>query len=333
MKIFITGASGFVGGHATKRLVAAGHEVLAMARSDKSAARVRALGAEPVRCDLTTVEAGHLGGVDVVLHCAAYAEEYGTRAQFEEANVVGTQRMLDAAKEAGVARFIHIGTEAALFDGRPLHEIDETQPYPARQRFLYSETKAEAERRVLAAHRPGFFTLSLRPRLVWGPGDETVLKAMKRMSDEGSWVWLDQGRARTSTCYVGNLVHAIELALERGEGGQAYFITDDEDRTIKDFLTRYADAAGIALKGPSLPGALVRPVGRFVEGLWRALGLRKTPPVTGLAVAFMSTEVTVRIDKAKAGLGYAPVVPVDQGMATLQGLIDVEVGPRLAAVA
>lgn len=85
-----------------------------------------------------------LRGMDVVVHAAAYAEEWGTRAQFWEANVDGTQKTLDAARRAGVARFVHIGTEAAVFDGHDLVNIDETREYPAVQKYLYSETKAEA---------------------------------------------------------------------------------------------------------------------------------------------------------------------------------------------
>ena len=88
----------------------------------------------------------HLEGVDAVVHCAAFVEEWGTRAQFWEANVEGTTQLLSAARDAGVKRFVHIGTEAALFAGGDLVDVDETHPLPAKQRYLYSETKAEAEK-------------------------------------------------------------------------------------------------------------------------------------------------------------------------------------------
>src|SRR5687768_12680329 len=144
MVVFVTGGSGFVGGHAIRDLVAAGHTVRALARSERSADAVSRLGAEPVRRDLTEVGAADLAGVDAVVHAAAFVEEYGTREQFWSINVDGTQRLLDAARDADVKRFVHIGTEAALFDGHDLVDIDETHPYPERQKFLYSETKAEA---------------------------------------------------------------------------------------------------------------------------------------------------------------------------------------------
>jgi nucleoside-diphosphate-sugar epimerase len=318
MRVFITGASGFVGSHASERLVAAGHEVLAMARSDRSAAAVARFGAAPVRCSLDDVAAEHLEGVDAVVHCAAFVEEYGTREQFRAVNVEGTQRLLDAARAAGVRRFVHIGTEAALFDGADLLDVDETRPYPERQRFLYSESKAEAERRVLAASGGGLETVSLRPRLVWGPRDNSVLPAVLRMIEDGGWAWLDGGAHRTSTCHVSNLAAAIELALTRGRGGQAYFVADDGERSMKDFLSALTGTRGVTPPERSVPGWLVRPVSAAVEGTWRLLGLEKTPPMTRFAVAMMSASITVRTDKAREELGYRPEISVDQGMAALR---------------
>ncbi|WP_437769240.1 NAD-dependent epimerase/dehydratase family protein [Sorangium sp. So ce281] len=217
MKVFVTGGSGFIGGHLIEGLVRAGHEVSALARSPRSADVVRRHGAAPVAADLGTLKGEDLAGAEAAVHCAAYVEEWGTRAQFWEGNVEGTARALDAARAAGVRRFVHVGTEAALFDGHDLVDIDEAHPYPGRQRFLYSETKAEAERRVLAANEPGgMTTVSIRPRLVWGPRDATVLPVVLRMAREGSFAWLDGGGARTSTTPAGG-----DRQRARGRAGQA----------------------------------------------------------------------------------------------------------------
>ncbi len=317
MKVFVTGGSGFVGGHALERL-AREHTVYAMARGTGSAETVARYGATAVRCDLDTVSADHLAGCDAVVHCAAFVEEWGTREQFWKGNVEGTTRMLQAAREAGVGRFVHIGTEAALFDGHDLVDIDETCPYPPRQRYLYSETKAEAERRVLAADAPGFATLSVRPRFVWGPRDTSVLPAVLRMAREGAWAWIDQGRHLTSTTHVTNLALALDLALTRGHGGSAYFVADDGTRTLRTFLTALAATQGVDLPDRSIPGALARPFAQGLETVWRALGIGKAPPMTAFAIAMMSRSVTVKTDKARADLGYAPVLDVEAGLAALR---------------
>jgi nucleoside-diphosphate-sugar epimerase len=313
MRIFVTGASGFIGGHLTEAL-SGRHEVLALARSEKSAAQVARFGATPVRGELGAVRPDDLRGVDAVVHAAAFVEEWGTRAQFWQANVDGTTQLLEAAQQAGVRRFVHVGTEAALFDGRDLVGIDETHPYPARQRYLYSETKAEAERRVLAANGPAFTAVSVRPRFVWGPRDTSVLPAVLRMAKAKSFAWIDGGRQRTSTTHVANLVHALELALEKGRGGEAYFVADDGERTIHDFLTALAATQGTDLGDKRVPSAVARPAARAIEGVWRLLRIAKAPPMTRFAVDMMSSTVTVRTAKARSHLGYAPVISVEEGM-------------------
>ncbi|MCA9650497.1 MAG: NAD-dependent epimerase/dehydratase family protein [Myxococcales bacterium] len=316
MRIFVTGASGFVGGHVVEGLEA-DHEVLAMARSDRSQAAVEAFGARAVRCNLGTIEASHLQGVDAVIHCAARVEDYGPREAFWEANVEGTQRMLDASRTAGVRRFVHIGTEAAVFDGHDLVDIDERHPYPRRHRFLYSETKAEAERRVLAASDQTMTALSLRPRLIWGPRDNSVLPALVDTIERGAFAWIDGGRPRTSTVHVANLVHALELALTRGRGGEAYFVTDGEDSTYREFLGRLVATTGARVPERSVPGALLRPVAWLVERSWGLLRPSARPPLSRFAVAMMSSTVTIDISKAREELGYAPVIGVDEGLRQL----------------
>lgn len=316
MRVFITGASGFIGGQVAETL-SAKHEVLALSRSARSAELAKRRGATPVLGRLGAVDAADLEGVDAVVHCAAFVEEWGTREQFWETNVTGTQQLLEAARRAGVARFIHIGTEAALFDGRDLVDVDESHPYPERHRFLYSETKAEAERLVLAANAPKFTTIALRPRFVWGPGDQTVLPAILRMAREGRFAWIDGGNVRTSTTHVANLVHAVSLALGRGQGGRAYFIADDGERTLREMLTRLAATQGVTLPNRSLPGKVARALAAVTEGAWRLLRLERQPPLTRFTACMLSSNVTVRTDRARAELGYAPVITVDQGIAEL----------------
>ena len=362
MRVFVTGGSGFVGGHLIERLVRDGHEVVAMARSDRSAERVAGYGATPSRTDLDRVGPTHLEGCDAVIHAAAHVEEHGSREEFWRINVEGTQRMLDAAKRAGgvvgsagsaaggvvgaagsaaggvvgsagsaaggvvgsagsaagVKRFVHVGTEAILLnDTRDLIDVDESFPVPKHHRFLYSETKAEAEARVLAANDPQLTTIALRPRLVWGPRDETILPAIARMVDAGSFAWIDGGRARTSTTHVHNLVEALVLALTRGEGGRAYFVADDGTRTLKDFLSALAATRGIRIPNRSVPSVVLRPLARALEKGWQLARRPGPAPLTPFAVCVMSRSVTIRTDRARRELGYAPIVGVDEGLRAL----------------
>ena len=318
MRIFVTGASGFIGGAIARHLAAqADHEVLAMSRSDRSDLAVKELGAQPVRCDLGSVGAGDLAGCEAVVHCAAHVEPWGTREEVTEINVGGTRRLLAAAREAGVGRFVHMSTEAVLWRGQHLRDVDETCPYPESTPYLYAETKAEAERRVVAANRQGLETIVLRPRFVWGPGDQTIVPEARKMVDQGVFAWIDGGRARTSTTHVANLVHATELALTRGAPGGIYFVTDGEVTDFRSFLTRLLAANGVTLPERSLPGWLMRPAAAVVEGVWRTLGIRSAPPVTRHAVDLLCCDCILDDRRARSELGYAPVIDVERGLREL----------------
>jgi len=320
MRIFITGASGFIGG-AIAQAMTTDHEVLAMSRSDKSDLRVKELGATPIRCDLATLEPGGIPDCDAVVHCAAYVESWGTREQTWQINVEGTERTLNAARAAGARRFLHMSTEAVLWRGQDLVDVSEDHPYPDSTPYLYSETKAEAERLVRAANQNGGMeTVMLRPRFVWGPGDQTLAPEIKAMVEKGAFMWIDGGRARTSTTHIDNLVHGAKLVLERGTGGEAYFVTDGEVRSFREFLPELMKAYGVELGDRSMPSLIVRPAATLTEGIWRTFKLSGTPPITRHAIDLMCCDCILKIDKIENELGYKPVVSVIEGLRQLKEL-------------
>lgn len=288
-----------------------------MSRSERSDATIAALGARPLRCDLESVEAGHLAGVEAVLHCAAFVEQWGPADAWERFNVGGTARMLGAAKAAGARRFIHISTESVLWHGQHLRNADETYPLALTSPYPYSRTKARAEVLVAQAAAPDFVTIILRPRFIWGPGDTTLLPAVRQMAQAGAWMWIDGGRARTSTTHVDNLVHAIELSLSNGERGQAYFVLDDGVRTMKEMVSGIAASEGIVLPDKELPAWLAEFAGAACEGVWRLFSLKGEPPLTRFSAMIMSREAILSDAKARASLGYRPVIGVEEGMRQL----------------
>ncbi len=319
MRIFVTGASGFIGGAIAKDLVR-DHEVLAMSRSQQSDVRVKELGAEPVRCDLTSLEPGQIPECDAVIHCAAFVEPWGSREVVWAINVEGTRRVLSAAKAAGGRRFLHMSTEAVLWKGQNLINVKEDHPYAENSPFLYSETKAEAERIVRSASCEEFETITLRPRFVWGPGDQTLAPEIESMVAKGAFMWIDGGRATTSTTHIDNLVHGAKLLLDSGLPGEVYFVTDDENCCFRDFLPKLMGACGVELGDRSMPSAIARPAAALVEGLWRVFGIASAPPLTRHAIGLMACDCTLNIDKIKDGLGYQPIISVSAGLEQLKML-------------
>lgn len=317
MRIFVTGASGFVGGAATQALGLAGHTVRAMSRSAKSDPVIAARGGTPVRCDLEDVTAAHIGDAEAIVHCAAFVEQWGPVEAWKRLNIDGTARMLSAAREAGAKRFIHISTESVLWRGQHLRGVDETYPRAPNSPYPYSWTKARAEELVEAANAPEFQTIILRPRFIWGPGDTTLLPVIEHMAKSGQWQWIDNGRAKTSTTHIANLVHAIELALTKGNGGQAYFILDDGVRTMKEIISAIAATRGITLPNKSVPSWAADTLAAVAEGAWRAFNLKGEPPVTRFGAMIMSRDSVLIDAKARREMGYAPVISVEEGLRQL----------------
>ncbi len=317
---FVTGGSGFIGGALIRRLVTDGWRVQALARSDAAANTVADRGGEAVRGDLHDVAAMAAGarGCDVAFHCAAMLGDWGTREEFERGNVEGTRSVIEACRRAGVRRLVHVGTEAALLSGAPLVQVDETAPLRPDSPALYSATKAQAEAEVVAAAGESLETVVVRPRLVWGPGDTTILPALADAVQNGRFAWIGGGRHLTSTSHVDNVVEGLVLGAERGTSGEVYFVTDGEPIVFRDFVTRLLATRGISAPGRSLPAPLARAAAAAGETLWRRLPLRGRPPITRLALWLSSLETTIDITKARTQLGYVPLRTIDDGMAELE---------------
>jgi nucleoside-diphosphate-sugar epimerase len=314
--VFVTGGSGFIGGRLIERLKRDGHTVRALARSDGSADTVTARGAMPVMGDLSDVPAlvSGAGGCELAFHAAAHLGDWGTRQEFERDNVQGTENVLRACAEAGVRRFVHVGTEAALLAGQPLVQVDETAPLRPDSPALYSSTKARAEQLVGAANRAGFETVVVRPRFVWGPGDTTLLPTMTEMVRSGRFAWIGGGRHLTATTHVDNTVEGLILGAERGQGGHAYFVTDGDPVVFREFVSDLLRTQGVEPPTRSIPAALAGTLARAGEAAWSALPLPGRPPVTRFAYWVSSQECTIRIDKARQHLGYVPLRTREDGL-------------------
>jgi nucleoside-diphosphate-sugar epimerase len=315
MKAFVTGASGFIGGALTKRLIAEGWTVNALARSEKSAKVVRDLGATAVKGDLDDVGAMTEGarGADVAFHCAAHLGEWGNASDFERVNVTGTANAVQAAREAGVPRLVHVGTEAALMHGQPLVNVDESAPLQPDSKALYSRTKARAEQVARAGG-----AVVIRPRLVWGRGDTTILPALTHAVRKGRFAWVDGGRHRTSTTHVDNVIEGLLLGAQKGAPGEAYFVTDGEPQVFRDFITSLLATQGVEAPERSLPRPVAGAVTAAGEAAWRLLPLSGQPPLTSFGFWFLSQECTIDISRARRDLGYSPVTSVPEGMQELR---------------
>jgi nucleoside-diphosphate-sugar epimerase len=316
---FVTGGSGFIGGALIERLRREGWDVRALARSDAAAARVGELGAEPVRGDLEDRRALEQGaaGSEVAFHCAAKVEDWGDPEDFERLNVFGTQNALDACIAAGVRRFVHAGTEAALTVGQPLEGVNEDAPLRADSPILYAASKARAEQRVRAANGDGIETVVIRPRLVWGRGDTTLLPALIQLVESGRFRWIAGGTQLTDTTNVDNTVEGLWLGATRAAPGSVYFVTDGEPVVFREFVMSWLGTQGVSAPDKTVPSAVADAAAAVSERAWRLLKRPGSPPLTRMAVWVSSKECTLDITRARRELDYKPVVSREQGLAAL----------------
>lgn len=320
MTAFVTGGSGFVGRNLIRQLRRRGDEVRALARSAGSTATVTALGATAIGGDLDDVAAMTEGmrGCDTVFHSAAEVGEWGPRERYWKINVDGTRNVLAAAKAAGVACFVHVGTEAALCDGTPLLDVDESRPLPAKPLPRYPQTKAEAEKLVRAANAPGFRTVVVRPRFIWGNDDTSVLELLVGAVKAGRFMWIDGGHYLTSTTHVDNVCEGLLLAAEKGRGGEAYFVTDGAPVELRPFLTQLLATRSVDPGDKNVPRWVVRVLANLCEWLWDTFGLPGAPPAQRTALHLFGEPVTVSDEKARRELGYVGRVSREHGLATLR---------------
>ena len=307
MRFLVTGGTGLLGGRLIPKLVENGHQVFALARSSSSHAKLRAWGAFPVEGDLESEVPLSLPSVDAVVHAAALFRFSGPRRPFFKTNVEGTAKLLASAEQAGAKTFVHISAAGIVMDdpGSPVRNADESAPTFPNHFSAYLASKARAEALVLAANKEGFRALALRPPALWGPGDP-FSRALPQAINSGQFAFVDRGEYAFATCHVDNVIEAIESALERGEGGRAYFITDSEKQTFREFVASLASVQGLSIeKLRSIPYWLALSLGRLMDTLWAVTRKPGDPPVSRSMMRMIGREFSVNDAAARRELGYS----------------------------
>jgi 2-alkyl-3-oxoalkanoate reductase len=321
VKALVTGAGGFLGFEIARTLRARGDDVRALQRG--AYPKLDALGVESVRGDLADPKAVRdaVAGCDVVFHVAAKAGIWGKDTEYWQSNVVGTQNVLDACVAEGVGRLVHTSTPSVTFDGRDAVNADETLPIPEKHLHHYPRTKAEAERRVKAANatpqKKGggvLLTTSLRPHLVYGPGDPHILPKLLERARVGRMRIIGDGNNLIDFTYIDNAVHAHLLAADaladdkHLPAGKAYFISQGKPVCQKDWVNGMLAPTNVPLVEKHVPLGVAIAVGAVCEALWTLLPLKGEPLMTRYAAASIGTVHYYDITSARRDLGYEPIV-------------------------
>lgn len=324
MKIFLTGASGFVGSHLTDSLIAAGHELLCHYRYPQAMNIEPHLHLRIWSGNLNDVEglSKRLQGFDVVIHCAAEMKLWNSENALLETNVLMTKNILEAAKQAGIKQFIYMSD--ASIAKNPLVQnlnITESRSLPLLQKFPYSHSKSQAEQLVLQAGNEMLRTISLRPASVWGKGD-VVDQSLGKAADLNKFGWFDQGDYPFSTCYIRNLCEAVKQALLSDANQDSFFISDGPAVQFREWMSMRLRAGHYKVPTLSIPRFFAWPLARFTENGWTYLPLRGEPPLIREMVHLMAHPFSVSIQKAREQLAYEPLYSMEVGMLEIEKVAD-----------
>ncbi len=315
MRVLVTGASGMLGGAVARSLAQRGDDVVLMQRRPSGLDLPERLG------DLRDPDAvrAAVHGMDGVIHLAAKVNIVGAWADYVAANVDGTRTVLDAARAAGVGRFVQVSSPSVAHAGRSLVGAPAGPADPVAARGSYSRTKAMAEQLALAEHSQDFAVVAARPHLVWGPGDTQLVARIVERGRSGRLALVGRGTALIDTTYVDNAADALVAALDAAEsaGGAAYVVSNGEPRPVAEIVAAICAAAGVAGPRLTVPFPLAWTAGAVVDSAWSLLGRDSDPPITRFLAEQLATAHWFDQRLTRQALGWQPRVSLDEGFARL----------------
>jgi nucleoside-diphosphate-sugar epimerase len=317
--VAVTGASGVVGGAAMRALIDRGDRVVGVQRGDLPTALAEQ-GGDVRRADIAgPVEAliEAFSGCDAVVHAAARVDITGPWQDYERVNVHGTRSVIDAARRAGVGRFVMISSPSVAHAGRALVGAGAGAADPRRAHGHYSRSKALAEQVALQSDSAEMAVVVLRPHLVWGPGDTQLTGRIIDRARSGRLVVIGSGSALIDTTYIDNAGTAIAAAVARAARpevrGRAFVVSNGEPRTVTEMLTRIAEAAGAPGPRGAVPFGIARAGGHVLERVWERTGREGDPPVTAFLAEQLATAHWFDQRQTRAALAWTPAVSLDEG--------------------
>jgi nucleoside-diphosphate-sugar epimerase len=326
MRILVTGGGGFLGQALCRGLRARGHDVASFNRGHYP--ELDALGVEQRRGDLADRDAvlAAAQACDAIFHNAAKAGAWSRHPrEFFDANVAGTRHVIDACRAHGIGRLVYTSTPSVTHRATaPVAGLDASQvPYGEHLKSPYAETKKIAEQLVLAANDAALAVVALRPRLIWGPGDNQLLPRIVERARTGRLKLVGDGSNIVDTTYIDNAADAHLAAFDAlapgaACAGRAYFISNGDPRSMRETLTALLDAAGAPPPSGTIPFRVAYAIGAACEAAWNLLPLHGEPPMTRFLAEQLVTTHWYSMAPAKRDFGWAPRVSFEDGLRALR---------------
>jgi dihydroflavonol-4-reductase len=313
LRVLVTGASGFTGGHLARAMVRRGYDVRALVRDEDRSRSLREGGVTLLRGDLA--DDGSLEratrDVDVIYHIAALYREAGLPEEtYRRVNAGSVKTLIHAAAGNGVRRVVHCSTVGVHGD---VEHPPANEDAPLRPGDVYQETKLEGERIARQASTDtGVEVVIARPTGIYGPGDRRLLKLFRGVARR-RFVILGSGQIYYHLTYIDDLVEGFRLCGEvPAAAGRTYILAGGEVTTLNELVARIAAAAGVKPIGWHLPVWPFWVAGALCEAICGPL--RIEPPLYRRRVDFFTKSRAFDISRARGELGYAPQIGLTEGI-------------------
>jgi len=326
VKYLVTGGNGFLGGALVRKLAENGAAVRSFSRRKNP--ELASLGVEVICGDLADLEAvgKAVNGCDLVYHVAAKTDMWTDYESIYRTNVIGTENVIEACRTHGVKYLIYTSSPSVTFAGDDQNGVDETIPYPDRYLAYYPQTKAIAEQTILTANSEDLLTVSLRPHLIWGPGDTHIIPQLVDRAKRGKLQLINGGKGLVDSVFIDNAVDAHILAASaflKNEGaaacaGNAYFISNGEPIPIGELINRILAVNDIPPVTKTISTQSAYIVALLLETVYRILSLKQEPLLTRFIVKQLATSHWFDISAAERDLGYKPKVTIEEGLKKLR---------------
>ncbi len=319
MKALVTGATGFLGQRLVLHLHQLGWKVTATGRNRQKGMKLEEQGIHfvPSALEDRSTITFLCKEQDYVFHCGALSSLWGNYEEFFQSNVEGTKNVIHGCLTHRVKRLVHVSTPSIYFRYTDQLNIKEDDPLPEQKVNHYAETKWLAEQEIdRAFQEQGLPVITIRPRAIFGPGDQSILPRLLRASQERFIPLVNGGKSLIDLTYVDNVIDALLLCVKSPHStlGQKYNITNGEPMPLIDLLNKVFSLLDVPFNYKQVPFSTGYMLAGMMEWVGKTVAGGKEPPLTRYTIGLLGKSQTLDISKARKELGYEPRVSIDDGI-------------------